>query len=77
MSFRDFIERTYLATASSIIRPGGLYRINAAVLPDSPDLIIRAVVTKDGHQVASSNEVVEAGSNQNIIMKVFRYLSLQ
>jgi len=60
-------------TASRIIRPGVIYRVNVAVFPESPDMIVRALITKgnDSHQVAaSSSEIIDAGSNRLLSMQV-------
>ncbi len=69
-----------MATASRIVRPNTVYRVNVVVLPASPDLIIKAVITKGGgHQIASAAQVVDAGSSHDLFLKVRRtriYISL-
>jgi hypothetical protein len=50
-----------------------VYRVNVVVLPASPDLIVKAVITKGGgHQIASAAQVVDAGSSHDLFLKVRR-----
>ena len=74
------ITRTFVATASRIVRPNTIYKVNVAVLPDSPDLIVKAYITKgSGHQIASVVEIVDSGTSNNLLLPViinkqFEYL---
>lgn len=64
-------SRTFVATASRIVRPNTIYRVNVVVLPESPDLIIKAVIAKGGgHQIASASQVAYAGSSHDLLLKV-------
>ncbi len=66
-------KRTLVATASRIVRPNTIYRVNVVVLPDSPDLIVKAFITKgSGYQIASAVEIIDSGTSRNLLMKVFR-----
>lgn len=64
-------NRTFIATASRIVRPNTIYRLNVVVLPGSPDLILKAVIIQGaGHQIASASEIADAGSSHNLLLKV-------
>ena len=66
-----FPRRTFVATASRIVRPSTIYRVNVVVLPASPDLIIKAVITQSGgHQIASASQIADAGSSRDLLLKV-------
>ena len=62
--------RTYIATASRIIRPGVVYRVSVAVLPESADLFVKSIITKGKHEIASAQEVMESGSSHHLLMKI-------
>ena len=68
--------RTYVITAPRIIRPGMIYRISVAVLPNAPDLMVVAFITKgkNKQQIASAQEMIDSGSSHHLLMKVFIYL---
>lgn len=60
-----------MATASSVVRPNTVYRVNVVVLPASPDLILKAMIIKGrGHQIASATDVADAGSSHDLLLKV-------
>ena len=60
-----------MATASRIVRPDSVYRVSVAVLAESPvDLLIKAYVVKGRHQIASANEKIDAGSSNQLLLKV-------
>jgi hypothetical protein len=60
-----------VATASRIVRPNTIYRVNVIVLPASPDLIIKSVITQSGgHQIASASQIADAGSSHDLLLKV-------
>ncbi len=65
-------HRNYLVSGSRIVRPGAIYRVNVAVPLDSAtSLIVRALITKDRQEMASSiEEMVESGTSRNLLMKV-------
>jgi hypothetical protein len=58
-------------TASTILRPESVYRIHVVVLPTSPDLIIKALITKgrDQHVAsATSQHAIDAGTSSNLLL---------
>lgn len=63
-------RRTFVATASRIIRPDTIYRVSVAILPESTDLTVRALITKGRHQVASDTQVFDSGSSHHLLLKV-------
>jgi hypothetical protein len=63
--------RTFVATASKIVRPNTVYRVNMFVLPDADGLIVKALITKDGGQhIASAIETIDSGVSHNLLLKV-------
>ena len=64
-------SRIFVATASRILRPNTVYRVNIVLLPESADLVVKAVITKDsGQHIASGVQVTNAGSSHDILLKV-------
>ncbi len=70
--FLFFCSRTFVATASRILRPNTVYRVHIVVLGDSSsDLVIKALITKgSGHHIASGVQVADAGSSHDLLLKV-------
>uniref|UniRef100_A0A0P4XT60 Macroglobulin complement-related protein n=1 Tax=Daphnia magna TaxID=35525 RepID=A0A0P4XT60_9CRUS len=65
------VHPTFVATASSVVRPNTVYRVNVVVLPASPDLILKAMIIKGrGHQIASATDVADAGSSHDLLLKI-------
>ena len=66
------IRRTFVATASKIVRPNTIYRVNVFVLPHQTEgMIVKALVTKDnGQHVASAIESIDSGMSHNLLLKV-------
>ncbi len=64
--------RTFVATASKIVRPNTVYRVNMFVLPDAAEgMIVKALITKDGGQhIASAIETIDSGVSHNLLLKV-------
>lgn len=60
-----------MATASRMVRPNTVYRVNVVVLPQSEGMIVKALITKDGGQhVASAAETVDSATSHDLLMKV-------
>ena len=60
-----------MATASKIVRPNTIYRVNVIVLPEANGMIIKNLVTKDnGQHVASASETIDSGMSHNLLLKV-------
>lgn len=59
-----------MITAAKIVRPNTVYRVNVVVLPEAPDLNVRATITKGRHQIASDQQLADAGSNQVLLLQV-------
>ena len=60
-----------MATASKIVRPNTIYRVNVFVLPETDAMIVKALVTKDnGQHVASAIETIDSGMSHNLLLKV-------
>jgi uncharacterized protein with PQ loop repeat len=62
-----------------ILRPDTVYRVHVVVLPGSPDLVFKALITKgSGQHVASaSSDSVDAGTSTHLLLKVhFLYLNI-
>ena len=59
-----------MATASRVIRPDTIYRVSVAVPVDSPDLMVKSLITKGKHQIASAREIIDSGSSHHLLMKV-------
>lgn len=66
------VERKFVVTAASILRPNTIYRVHVVVLPGSPDLVFRALITKgNGEHVASDRtNSADAGSSNHLLLKV-------
>lgn len=71
--------RNFVVTASAILRPDTVYRVHLVVLPGSPDLVFKALITKGSGQhvaSASSSDSVDAGTSNHLLLKV-HFLSLK
>ena len=71
-----------MATASRIVRPDSVYRVSVAVLaaaaqsPAGVDLLVKAYVVKGRHQIASATEKIDAGSSNQLLLKVHHHHSI-
>lgn len=66
------MKRSFVATASRMVRPNTVYRVNVIVLPQSEGMIVKALITKDGGQhIASAVDIVDSVTSHNLLMKVF------
>ena len=70
MSSLSFPPSTYIVTAPRLIRPDGVYRLAISLLPESPDMVIKATITKREHQITTGSIIADSGSSVNLIMKV-------
>uniref|UniRef100_A0A0P5Q059 Macroglobulin complement-related protein n=1 Tax=Daphnia magna TaxID=35525 RepID=A0A0P5Q059_9CRUS len=65
------IKPSFMATASRMVRPNTVYRVNVVVLPQSEGMIVKALITKDGGQhVASAAETVDSATSHDLLMKI-------
>ncbi|XP_046648840.1 CD109 antigen-like [Daphnia pulicaria] len=66
------LHPNFFVTASVILRPDTVYRVHVVVLPGSPDLVFKALITKgSGQHVASaSSDSVDAGTSTHLLLKV-------
>ena len=62
--------RTYVVTASRLIRPDSVYRLGVSLAADSPDLTIRAIIRNGATNIAEASGFFDAGTGTSLVMKV-------
>ena len=65
-----------MITAAKTVRPNTIYRVNVVVLPEAPELNVKATITKGHHQIASHQQLADTGSNTVLLLPVLRFVSL-
>ncbi|XP_045471389.1 CD109 antigen [Harmonia axyridis] len=63
-------EATYMAVASTLVRPGHLYRVSVTVLQEKQPMVVRASIQRNGVEMSADHKAVKEGIQETLLMRV-------